>query len=106
MKIEDAEDIWLCCVMQAPAFADSSLVTEEHLSPRAKTILAEIVRLHRDERWPMISPDQIKTKTPAIRTIPQRFDTLDAASTIRQAETELVEAWGNEQYHRALREAA
>ena len=102
MRLDDAEDLWLACVCQAPKYADHSLVTERHLSPRAKAILEEIRRVVADG-WPMVAPDQIQGCN--LRTIPRRMDAVDAETTLPQAEKVLLEAWANAEYKRALQQA-
>lgn len=106
MRLEDAEDLWLACVMQAPTYADHSLVTEEHLGPRAKMIL-EAVRAVVEQGWPMVAPEQVQAHTHVeLRTIARRMDAIDAPTTIAAAERELIDAWAAEQYRIALVDAA
>ena len=104
MKLDNAEDLWLVCVMQAPTYAEHSLVTEEHLSPRARNILAAIKDVV-EQGWPMVAPEQVQTHED-LRTIPRRMDSVDAPSTIAAAERELIKAWAASQYRAALLEAA
>lgn len=103
MRLEDAEDLWLACVCQAPAYADHSLVTPDHLTPRARTILDDIKRVVADG-WPMVTSDQLSAGP--LRTIPRRMETIDAPSTIAAAERELIKAWAKERYYYALRSAS
>jgi len=103
VRLEDAEDLWLACVMQAPAYAGHSLVTEEHLSERGKSILSKILVVV-SQGWPMVLPEQIDGVD--LRTIPRRLEMVDAETTIPEAEKSLLSAWSVAMYSRALQRAA
>ena len=110
MKLQDAEDLWLACVCQAPTYADHSLITEQHLSSRARLILDRIRAVQADG-WPMVTPDQVterdtRDERADLRTIPRRMDAVDATGTLPQAERALLEAWATDRYKQALRRAA
>lgn len=102
--LTDAEDLWLACVCQAPTYADHSLVSSISLSHRAEKILVRIRELHQ-QGWPMVTADQLEGTGQALHTIPRRLAVVDAPSTIAQAERRLIDAWADEEYLRALREA-
>lgn len=103
MHLDDAEDLWLACLMLAPAYADHSLVTRDHLTPRAQAILEEVRRIA-SEGWPVINPDQVQGCN--LRTIERRMDLVDAETTIPAAEKSLLNAWSNAAYAKALRDAS
>lgn len=106
MRHEDAEDLWLACVMQAPTYARHSRVSKDHLSSRGQRILEEIQRVANDG-WSTIDPSQIKgLASQHLRTIPRRLEHVDAPSTIAQAEQSLLDAWVKVRYAQILKEAA
>lgn len=105
MRHEDAEDLWLACIMQAPAYSKHSRVSKDHLSSRGQRILAEIERVARDG-WSIVDPSQLKGCAQHLGTIPRRLDHVDAPSTIEQAETALIDAWTKVHYAKILRDAA
>ena len=109
MRLPDAEDLWLACVLQAPTYADHSLVTEQHLTGRGRAILKRI-RIVVSEGWPLVTPDQITALDEEddrvdLRTIPRRLDSIDASTTLPAAEKALLDAWATAHYKQALREA-
>lgn len=104
MRIEDAEDLWLACVCQSPRYADHSRVTEEHLSPRGRSILDAIRRVVA-EGYPVVHPSQLE-RCGDLRTIERRVDQVDAESTIELAEKHLLRAWSDAEYAKALQEAS
>lgn len=105
MRHEDAEDLWLACIMQSPAYSKHSRVSKDHLSSRGQRILAEIERVARDG-WSIVDPSQLKGCAQHLGTIPRRLDHVDAPSTIEQAETALIDAWTKVHYAKILRDAA
>jgi len=97
VRLADAEDLWLACVCQAPRYADNSLVDPDHLGLRARGILDKIREVVA-EGWPIVTAEQLRSRNaPELRTIPQRIEAVDAASTIEAAEKALVEAWATDQ---------
>ena len=106
MRHEDAEDLWLACVMQAPSYARHSRVSKDHLTVRGQRILAEIERVAEDG-WSTIDPSQLRgLPWDYLGTIPRRIEHVDAPSTIDQAETALIDAWVKVRYAQILRETA
>lgn len=92
ITVANAEDLWLSCIMHAPAYADHSLVTEEHLSPRARKVLGAI-KAQAGQGYTLIQPDQLGLDEAALCSIPRRWGTIDAATTITEAEQLLIESW-------------
>lgn len=105
MRLEDAEDLWLACVMQAPHYAKHSRVSRDHLSVRAKRILEEVIRVA-NEGWHMVEPTQLRGVTKILGSIPRRIVQIDAPTTIAQAESALIQAWARAFYAAKLQAAA
>lgn len=106
MRLSDAEDLWLACVMQAPTYARHSRVSKDHLSARGQRILAEIQRIA-GEGWTTVDPGQIRgIPSKALGSIPGRLEHVDAPSTIAQAEQALLDAWVKARYAQILSEAS
>ena len=106
MRLDDAEDLWLACVAQAPAYADHSLVTRDQLSQRAKRVLSAIVAV-KEEGWPTVSGHELQRRCPNdLRTIDRRIDTIDAPGTIATAEKALIDAWADGKTKVLYRQAA
>lgn len=103
MRLADAEDLWLACVMQTPAYADHSIVTDDQLSPRGRLILEGIRTVHK-QGWPHVLPDQIEGVD--LRTIPRRMESIDAKTTLPAAEKALLDAWANARCYESLLAAA
>lgn len=105
MKLEDAEDLFLACLLQAPKYLDHSLVGDEQLSPRASRIVSQI-RTIRDEGWPQITPEQLRVSHDDMRTIARRYEVVAAAETVKEAERQLIDAWGKKEIAHAYKVAS
>ena len=106
MNLDEAEDLWLACVAQAPAYADHSLVTRDQLSQRAKRVLAAIMAV-REDGWPTVTGIELERRCPNdLRTIARRIDIIDAQTTIETAERSLIDAWADVRVQGMYRHAA
>lgn len=107
MTPDDAEDLWLACVMQAPHYLDHSMIAKEHLSPRAQRCVAAVAQL-RGEGWPQVTPGMLKSRAgdAAMRTIEPRYEMIAAAESIRQAERSLLDSWIDRELSAAMRATA
>lgn len=106
MRLDDAEDLWLACVAQAPAYADHSLVTRDQLSARAKRVLAAIIAV-KTEGWPTVSGLELQRRCPDdLRTIDRRIDVVDAPATLAAAEKALISAWADGRTQHLYRRAS
>ena len=96
MQLEDAEDLWIACLLQAPHYLEHTLVGAEHLTERARRILEAIQTLRR-EGWTQLAPSQVferaRLSSRDCRTIEARHESVVGADTIKNAERFLLDAW-------------
>jgi len=105
MTLDDAEDLWLACLLQAPTYLVHSLVGDEQLSPRGRKIVGK-VRGFISEGWPQVTPEQLELTPQELRTIGRRYEIVAATETIKEAERSLIDQWVNKEMGIAYRGAA
>lgn len=105
MKRDDAEDLWLACIVQAPAYMDHCLVRRRHLSPRGQRVLAKITDLY-EAGWDQIDVGRLALPDDVLRSIPARLSGQPAQVRVAEAEKQIVSEWAKGAYALALRKAA
>lgn len=105
MKRDDAEDLWLACIVQAPAYMDHCLVRRRHLSPRGQHVLAKITGQY-EAGYDTIDLGRLGLPDEALRSIPARLGGQPAQARVAEAEKQIVSEWAKGAYALALRKAA
>jgi len=105
MKRDDAEDVWLTAVIQAPAYLDAGLIRERHLSQRGRRVLDRVVELY-DAGWDRLEVGQLDLPAEVLRSVPARLARPEAQVAVAEAEAVIVEAWSRQAMAQAHRRAA
>lgn len=105
MKREDAEDLWLAALIQAPAYMDHCLVRSRHLSGRGRHVLAKITDLY-EAGHDTLDIGLLALRDDALRSIPVRLGSPPTRERLEEAEKQIVSDWARSAYAAALRKAA
>ena len=111
MKLKDAEDLLITCLVEAPAYLDPLRVSERHLSDRGKRLF-KAVKVARSEGYSIVPENELirlaRVDEHEVLGILRRIGKIDTSDrgTLEVAESQLIKAWAREQKVRIYRQAS